>query len=69
VEVAVLAAVHVEDPRALAVAHPDRLRIGDLPVGRTAAGQDGVGPGGVLAALRLSFEEDLGLGRDHLVHG
>ena len=39
VHVDVLVAVDVADLGALAVAHPDRLRLGDLPVGGGAAGQ------------------------------
>ena len=39
VHVDVLVAVDVVDLRARAVAHPDGLRFGDLPVGRRAAGE------------------------------
>ena len=39
VEVGVLEAVDVVDLRAAAVADPDRLRLGDLPVGGGASGQ------------------------------
>src|SRR5258707_1759532 len=40
VHVDVLGAVHVVDLRARAVAHPDGLRLGDLPVRRRTACED-----------------------------
>ena len=64
VEVGVLAAVDVVDLRALAVADPHRLRLGDLPVGGGAAGQ-AAGPVAEGAALRLAGDERVGLLRDH----
>ena len=56
VEVAVLAAVDVVQLRAFAVAHPDGLRLGDLPVRGGTAGQS---PGAIAerAALRLAGDE------------
>ena len=58
VQVHVLVAVGVVDLAAGAVAEPDRLRLGDLPVRRDAAGQH---PGGAVrerGGLRLPLDED-----------
>ena len=64
VHVDVLVAVHVPDVGALAVAHPDGLRLGDLPVGRGASRQGLGGFGDHGGAARLPPHERLGLGCD-----
>ena len=68
VHVDVLVAVDVVDLGALAVAHPDGLRLGDLPVGRGAAGEVFARPRDQFGAARLAPEEHLLLGGDQVVH-
>ena len=65
----VLGAVDVVDLRALAVAHPHGLRLGDLPVGRGPAGEVFAGLRDEFGAARLAAQEDLLLVGDQLVYG
>ena len=68
VHVDVLVAVDVVDLRAAAVAHPDGLRLGDLPVGRRAAGEVFAGLRNEFRAARLTAQEHLLLVGDQLVN-
>ncbi len=68
VHVDVLVAVHVVDLRALAVAHPDGLRFGDLPVGRRTPGEVFACPRDEFGAARLTAKKHLLLSGDQLVH-
>jgi hypothetical protein len=58
VQVHVLVGVGVVDLAAGAVAEPDQLRLGDLPVRRHAAGQHAGGAVGERGGLRLALDED-----------
>ena len=69
VHVDVLGAVDVVHLRAGAVAHPDGLRLGDLPVRRGTAGEVLAGLGDELGAARLAAQEHLLLVGDQLVDG
>ena len=64
VHVDVLVAVDVPDVRALAVAHPHRLRLGDLPVRGRPAGERAARLDDQCGAARLAPDERLGLGLD-----
>src|SRR4029077_13293627 len=68
VHIDVLVAVYVVDLRAAAVAHPDGLWLGDLPVGRRAACEVFAGLRNEFSAAWLTAQEHLLLGRDQLVN-
>ncbi len=69
VHVDVLGAVNVVDLRALAVAHPDGLRLGDLPVGRRPACEVFAGHCDQFGAAWLAAQEHLLLVGDQLIYG
>ena len=69
VHVDVLGAVDVVHLRAEAMAHPDRLRFGDLPVRSGAPGEVHAGLGDELGAAGLTAQEYLLLVGDQLVYG
>jgi hypothetical protein len=66
VHVDVLVAVHVVDFRAVAVAHPDGLWFGDLPIGRRTAGEMFARLRDEFGAARLTAQKHLLLSRDQL---
>ena len=69
VHVDVLGPVDVVHLRAEAMAHPDGLRLGDLPVRRRATGQVHAGLGDEFGAARLAAQKHLLLVGDQLVYG
>ena len=68
VHVDVLGAVDVVDLGARAVAHPDRLRLGDLPVGRGATGEVLARQRDEFGAARLAAKEHPFLVGDQIIH-